>query len=164
MWRIWMFGVALWLAMAAPAQGTSEAQTDAAGGGAVQGSAAVIGKAGMPGQAGLRSIQLQLGGVMAYVEPAVRARAVEAASDRQDLESGVPSSERHEGPVRFFKRDAEGSGGSVLSYAFTPRMSLGLRYRFLTDEDLAQFEAAESGSLSSDYLTHRFVVRARWAF
>jgi hypothetical protein len=50
-----------------------------------------------------------------------------------------------------------------IHYSVSPRVSFGLNYRRLTEEDL-KFEVAETGSLESGYDSHSFVLQARWEF
>lgn len=56
---------------------------------------------------------------------------------------------------------ASENGG--IRYSVNSRVSLGLNYRRLTEEDL-KFEVAETGSLESGYDSHSLVLQARWEF
>jgi hypothetical protein len=148
--------VALCCTVAAPAQAGSGTAAVAT---AAQSAAARTGKSVLPRAARLAAIQLEVGGAVAVVQPAVRARL---PGDMPGVWLLLPEDPRLAG--RGARRPGEGGSGSAFSYPLSETISLGLRYRFLTDEDLAGFEAAESGSLRSGYATHRFVVRARWQF
>jgi hypothetical protein len=127
---------------------------------ATQTVAARTGKIALPRDARLAAMQLQFGGTLAAVQPPLRGRAT----------GEIPAiwllgEEARLAPAgRATQRPGDNGGGSAFIYAVSDRVSLGLRYRFLTSEDLTRFEAAESGALRSDYTNHRFVVRASWQF
>jgi hypothetical protein len=57
----------------------------------------------------------------------------------------------------------ERGSGSAFRLPVSARMSFGFGYEYLTEEDLA-FEVAETGSMGSDYDSHRVMVRANWRF
>jgi hypothetical protein len=148
--------VALCCAAASPAHADADAAAVAT---AVQGAGARAGKAMLPRSARIAAMQLELDGAVAAVEPAVRGR----------LPGDVPGvwllgPEEPRVATRGPLEPAARGYGSALIYPLSTTVSLGLRYRFLTDEDLVGFESAQSGSLRSDYVNHRFVVRARWQF
>jgi hypothetical protein len=148
--------VALCCAAASPAHADSDAAAVAT---AAQGAGARAGKATLPRSARIAAMQLELDGALAAVEPAVRARLPE---DVPGVWLIGPEQQRL--AMRGGLQPAGGGNGSALIYPLSTTVSLGLRYRFLTDEDLVGFESAQSGSLRSDYVNHRFVVRARWQF
>lgn len=148
--------VSLCCAGAVPAQAGSGAGAVAT---AAQPAAARTGKSVLPRAARLAAMELEIGGgAVAVVQPAVRARL---AGDMPGVWL-LPEDPRLAG--RGALRRGEGGSGSAFSYPLSETVSLGLRYRFLTDEDLVGFEAAQSGSLKSEYANHRFVLRARWQF
>lgn len=162
MWRFPIIALVLSSALAAHAQAGSNSEVSAAVTSAMHGTVAATGKGGLGAQARLHAVELQLGGAVAAVQAAVPGMlaAIEPIRWPKRRDAGIARQDDVTSPVA----GASSRGGSGLSYPLSNAMSLGLRYWFLTDEDLADLEMAETGSLQSGYMNHRFLVRARWHF
>lgn len=165
MWRVPIMLLVLSSALAGHVQAGSKDEASAAVMSAAHQTRATTGKAGLGAQARLRAIQLQLGGALATVEPAVPQRVAPSIAPAHWLIRHAGTTPQSERVRRALQERADGgTSGSGLSYPLGDAVSLGLRYWFLTDEDLADLEMAETGSLKSGYMNHRFLVRARWQF
>jgi hypothetical protein len=159
----WMPVVIVALCCVSAAQALAESGVGAVAT-ATQTLAARTGKIALPRDARLAAMQLEFGGAVAAVQPPSRGRVAGEMPAIWLLGEEARLAPAGAARSRVAHRPGDSGAGTTFIYSVSDRVSLGLRYRFLTSEDLTRFEVAESGALRSGYTNHRFVVRASWQF
>lgn len=144
--------------------------SEAHGGPLAEGDAAATALRTTPGHSGKAALNeeqrrallgLPLDGGVAVVRPSVRGRMGLSGLGEASIRAAAAEQAEARGGLGLID---EGPGDRPgLSFAFNKRVSLGLSYERVTDEDM-MFEVAETGSLKGDYDSHNVFLQARWEF